>query len=295
MIGSLIKMMRPRQWTKNFIVFAALVFSGRALNLTDTVHALLAFGLFCLLSAGVYVLNDVMDAPNDRQHPHKKNRPVAAGKISPGVAVAWFAALASFALLLSFWLLGWKFGLCAATYFVLNLSYSFGVKNLVILDCLVIAAGFVVRAIGGVYAIVSQPGHISDWLLICTFFLALFLAFSKRRGEMTDLSENAVAYRPILASYSPKLIDEMIGLTTASSVMSYSLYTIWPGTVERLGTTKMIYTIPFVVYGILRYLYLIHKEGKGASPSSILLKDRPLQVNILVYVAAVFVILYVLK
>ena len=292
---AIIRLMRPRQWTKNLIVFVAVVFSGRALILVDAFHAVLGFVIFCFLSSSVYILNDVTDAPYDRRHPEKKNRPVASGQISPPAAVFLFAVFAAASLAASFWLLGWKFGLCAATYFVINLSYSFGAKRVVIVDSVIIALGFVLRAIAGIYAIVSEPGQLSEWLLICTFFLALFLAFSKRRGEITDLSENAADHRPILASYSPKLIDEMIGVTTASSVMSYSLYTIWPGTVARLGTNKMIYTIPFVVYGIFRYLYLIYKKGKGARPSTILITDRPLQVNILLYVAAVFFILYVVK
>lgn len=263
--------------------------------LVDALHAVLGFVIFCFLSSSVYILNDVTDAPYDRRHPEKKNRPVASGQISPTAAVFLFAVFAAASLAASFWLLGWKFGICAATYFVINVSYSFGAKRVVIVDSVIIALGFVLRAIAGIYAIVSEPGQLSEWLLICTFFLALFLAFSKRRGEITDLSDNAADHRPILASYSPKLIDEMIGVTTASSVMSYSLYTIWPGTVARLGTNKMIYTIPFVVYGIFRYLYLIYKKGKGAQPSTILITDRPLQVNILLYVAAVFFILYVVK
>jgi 4-hydroxybenzoate polyprenyltransferase len=295
MIGAIIKLMRPRQWTKNLIIFVAVVFSGRAVILADSLHATLGFILFCFLSSSAYILNDVMDAEHDRRHPEKKNRPIASGKVSRGFGVLLFVIFAASSLGASFWALGWKFGACAVTYFVLNLAYSFGVKRVVILDVVTIAMGFVVRAIAGIYAFVSEPGQISEWLLICTFFLALFLGFSKRRGEITDLSENAASHRPILASYSPKLIDEIIAVTTASSVMSYSLYTIWPGTVARLGTKNLIYTIPFVVYGIFRYLYLIHKKGKGASPSSILLRDRPLQANILLYVLAVFLILYVMK
>lgn len=295
MVSAIIKLMRPRQWTKNLILFAAVVFSGRVVILEDALHAVWGFVIFCFLSSSVYILNDVVDAAYDRRHPEKKNRPIASGKISPAAGVLLFAVFAAASLTASFSSLGWKFGVCAVTYFVINLFYSFGVKKVVIVDSVMIALGFVLRAIAGIYAIVSEPGQISEWLLICTFFLALFLAFSKRRGEITDLSENAAAHRPILASYSPKLIDEMIGVTTASSVMSYSLYTIWPGTVARLGTNKMIYTIPFVVYGIFRYLYLIYRKGKGAQPSTILITDRPLQVNIVLYVAAVFVILYVIK
>jgi 4-hydroxybenzoate polyprenyltransferase len=295
MIAAILKLMRPKQWTKNLILFVAVVFAGRALVVTDALNAVLGFVLFCFLSSSVYVLNDVVDAPYDRRHPEKRNRPIASGRISRGAGAVLFAVFAAGSLGLSFWMLGWKFGACAATYFVLNLGYSFGLKRVVIVDVVVIALGFVARAVAGIYAIVAEPGQISEWLLICTFFLALFLGFSKRRGEITDLSENAVAHRPILASYSPKLIDEMVGITTASSVMSYSLYTIWPGTVARLGTKNMLYTIPFVVYGIFRYLYLIHKKGKGASPTAILIEDRPLQGNLLLYVAALFLILYVFK
>jgi 4-hydroxybenzoate polyprenyltransferase len=295
MIAAVIKLMRPFQWTKNLILFVAVVFAGRALVPIDALHATLGFVIFCFLSSSVYVLNDVVDAEQDRRHPDKKNRPIASGKVSPQAGVILFAVFAAASLAASFYALGWKFGVSALVYFALNLAYSFGVKKVVLVDCVTIALGFVLRAVAGIYAIIVVPVQVSEWLLICTFFLALFLAFSKRRGEITDLMENAAAHRPILASYSPKLIDEMIGVTTASSVMSYSLYTIWPGTVARLGTNKMIYTIPFVVYGIFRYLYLIYKEGKGAQPSVILVRDRPLQVNILLYVAAVFIILYVIK
>lgn len=295
MIAAFFKLLRPKQWTKNLIVFVGVVFSGRALNIEDGVQAIIAFILFCMLSGSVYVLNDLLDAEKDRQHPSKKDRPIAAGKISRGAAAAFFLILTSVALGLSFWALNWKFGVCASVYLAFNILYNLGLKNLVIVDCVIIALGYVIRAVAGIYAILVQPGHLSEWLLICTFFLALFLAFSKRRGEITDLNESGVAYRPILASYSAKLIDEMIAVATASAVMSYSLYTIWPGTVARLGTSNMIYTIPFVVYGILRYLYLIHKKGKGAHPTSIFLTDRPFQANLLLYVAAVFIILYVIK
>jgi 4-hydroxybenzoate polyprenyltransferase len=295
MILTLIKLMRPRQWTKNLIIFVAIIFAGRAFVPADAFRAAAGFVIFCFLSSSVYILNDVVDAEHDRRHPDKKNRPIAAGRISRGAAAAWFVVFAAASLSGSFYALGWKFGACAVIYFVINVLYSFGVKKVVIVDCITIALGFVIRAIAGIYAIVAEPVHVSEWLLICTFFLALFLAFSKRRGEITELSNGATAHRPALAAYSPKLLDEMIAVTTASSVMSYSLYTIWPGTVERLGTKNMIYTIPFVVYGIYRYLYLIHKKGEGAKPTAILLTDRPIQVDLVLYVATVFAILYLVK
>lgn len=290
-----IRLLRPQQWTKNSILFVGVLFSGRALITADILHAVIAFALFCMLSSAVYALNDAVDVKRDRLHPTKKKRPLASGVLPVWVAWVSFALLSAVSLTLSYYLIGIKFWSMAVFYFLLNLAYSLYLKRIVIVDVMVIAAGYVVRAVAGVFAIVAISTHeVSLWLLICTFFLALFLALAKRRGELTDLKDIATDTRDTLIKYSPKLLDEMIAVVTASTVMSYSLYTIWPETIERLDTRRMAFTIPIVIFGIFRYLYLIHRKGKGASPSKLIFTDIPLVASVVVYGITVFVILYLM-
>ncbi len=295
MIKAYIRLLRPHQWTKNLIIFVGVVFSGRVLVVSDLLSSVIAFGLFCMLSSAVYILNDTVDIERDRLHPTKKTRPLAAGTIPVWLAWVSFALLSVISLVLSFYILGFKFWSMAVFYFILNLAYSLFVKQIVILDVMVIAAGYVIRAVAGVFAIVAiSTGEISLWLLICTFFLALFLALAKRRGELTDLRDTAKKTRDTLVKYSPKLLDEMIAVVTASTVISYSLYTIWPETIERLETRRMAFTIPIVIFGIFRYLYLIHRKGKGASPSKLVFTDIPLVSSVVLYGVTVFVVLYLM-
>jgi 4-hydroxybenzoate polyprenyltransferase len=291
---AVIRLMRPHQWTKNVIVFVGVVFGGRAADAGDLFNSVIAFLLFCLLSGCVYILNDITDLEVDRKHPRKAKRPLAAGEISVRTAFVVFLAGSSIALFLSYWVLGLYFGLTASAYYLLNLSYTFFLKNYVILDCVSIAAGFVLRAVAGIYAFVPGGVEISLWLLICTFFLALFLAFAKRRAEVTDETVSD-EHRRTLAKYSPKFLDEMIAVVTASTVMSYSIYTIWPETIAKLGTRRMAFTIPFVVYGVFRYLYLIHRKKGGASPAVLLVRDKPMLLDVVLYGITVVAILYVLK
>lgn len=291
---AIVRLMRPHQWTKNVIVFVGVLFGGRAADFSDLGKAVGAFLLFCLLSGCVYILNDVMDVEYDRKHPRKAKRPLAARELSVGSALAFFFVGSAVALLLSFWSLGFYFGLTAVAYYVLNLSYTFFLKNFVIVDCIAIAAGFVLRAVAGIYAFVPGGVEISLWLLICTFFLALFLAFAKRRAEVTDRTVSN-EHRKTLVKYSPKFLDEMIAVVTASTVMSYSIYTIWPETIAKLGTKRMAFTIPFVVYGVFRYLYLIHRKRGGASPAVLLVRDKPMLLGVVLYGATVVLLLYVLK
>jgi len=292
-IRAYIKLLRPHQWTKNTILFVGVLFSGRALIVSDLLSSIIAFGLFCMLSSAVYALNDAIDVERDRLHPTKKARPLASGVIPVWLAWFSFAFFSLTSLVLSYYLLGFKFWSMTVFYFIINLAYSLYIKRIVILDVMVIAAGYVIRAAAGVFAIAAiSTREISLWLLICTFFLALFLALAKRRGEMTDLNETAATTRDTLIKYSPKLLDEMIAVATASAVLSYSLYTIWPETIERLGTRRMAFTIPIVIFGIFRYLYLIHRQGKGASPSKLIFTDIPLISSVILYGITVFVILY---
>ena len=286
MIRSLLKIMRPVQWLKNGVVFAALIFAGEAGHVLKAELAIVAVAIFCLVSSSVYIVNDIIDREKDRQHPLKKERPLAAGTISVGTAATTAVVL----LIVSFagaWVNHWWF---AFTAFVgLNLLYTLWLKNVVILDVMSIAFSFVLRAYAGAVAI-DVPA--SKWLLLNTFFLALFLAFGKRRHEIVLLEEGAADHRSILGQYSPYLLDQLIALVTASVVVMYMLYTFSEEVMLKLGTTNLYLTIPFVVYGVFRYLYLIHKQEMGGSPTRILIDDTPLLVNVILWLVTVFIVMY---
>ena len=280
--------MRPRQWVKNGLVLAALFFARQWENIPAVIAAVLAFASFCMLSSFTYLLNDIRDAEEDRLHPLKRHRPIASGKLS-----AEFAGLASLFLLaaglgLAFYV-NLETGLVGAAYVALTVFYQLGLKEMVILDVLAIAAGFVLRAVAGATAIRAE---ISPWLLICTVQLALFLALGKRRQEIVMLGDEAANHRRSLGQYSTYLLDQMIAVVTASTVMSYALYTISARTVHLVGSTAMMYTIPFVIYGIFRYLYLIHTCNEGDAPDRVLLTDKPLLINVLLYLIAALIILH---
>jgi 4-hydroxybenzoate polyprenyltransferase len=280
--------LRPEQWTKNLFVFAGAVFGGQLLDLQAMVRAVAAFLVFCALSGVVYVFNDLADRDADQRHPLKRLRPIASGRLSP--TLAFFAALAlvSVALTASL-LLSPLFALTAGAYLSLLALYSVWLKHLVIIDALTIAGGFVLRAAAGAVA-VSVP--ISHWLLVCMTLLALFLALSKRRHEITLLADGATSHRPILEEYSPYLLDQMIAVVTASTLVAYSVYSTSAETAERLKTTRLGITIPFVLYGIFRYLYLVHQKRAGGSPADLLLTDRPLLVCVGLWALCVALILY---
>jgi 4-hydroxybenzoate polyprenyltransferase len=287
-LGALIVSLRPRQWTKNLLVFAGLIFSRGLHEPTLVARATLAFALFCLLSGGVYLINDVLDAERDRAHPQKRHRPVASGRLPVGVAVTAGVVLllgASAAALL----LSWRFGLVALTYVALLTAYSTGLKHMVIVDTLIIAGGFVLRALAGVVVLGIEMSY---WLLLCTILLALFLTFGKRRHELLALEGGATDHRPILSEYSPELLDQMIAVVTASTLMAYALYTMAPETHARLGTTRLPLTIPLVLYGIFRYLYLLYRRDLGGNPSEHLLTDRALMVAVALWGLTVVLILY---
>jgi 4-hydroxybenzoate polyprenyltransferase len=280
--------LRPEQWTKNLIVFAGLIFGLELFDRRAVLRSLVAFAVFCALSGVVYVINDIMDREADRRHPLKARRPIASGALSPALAGGVAAALAAVALAAAF-ALGVPFGAVALSYVLLQATYSGPLKHVVILDVLAIAIGFVLRAAAGAVAI-GVP--ISHWLLVVTILLALFLALSKRRHELVLLANGATEHRPILGEYSPYLLDQMISVVTASTLVAYIFYCISPETVQKFGTDLLGLTIPFPLYGIFRYLYLVHRREGGGSPSQMLLNDRPLLVCVAFWVLAVVVIVY---
>jgi len=286
--ASLFRALRPAQWTKNLIVFAALLFGERLFDPEAALAALLAFVAFCGLSGAVYLVNDVRDRDADRQHPVKRRRPVAAGELPVPTAVAAAGGIGVAALAVAAWL-GTAFFAHAAAYLALQGAYSFGLKRQVILDVLSIAIGFVLRASAGGVA-VGVP--VSQWLLLCTILLALFLALAKRRHEITLLGDAALTHRAILGEYTPYLVDQMMAVVTASTLMGYAFYAVSPETAERFGTPWLGLTIPFPLYGIFRYLYLVHRRSQGGSPTELLLADRPLLLCVALWAVAVTVIIY---
>jgi 4-hydroxybenzoate polyprenyltransferase len=280
--------LRPHQWTKNLVVLAALIFAERLYHVPSLRLAGGAFVVFCMLSGAVYLVNDLADLEGDRRHPVKRTRPLAAGLLSTSVAKAGALALAGAGIGGSF-AIGARFAAVAAVYFVSMMAYSLALKNVVVVDVLVVAMGFVLRALAGAVAIGVA---FSNWLLICTLLFALFLALAKRRQELTLLAGGAAEHRRILGEYSPYLLDQMIAVVTASTVVSYALYTLAPETISRFGTDRLVWTLPFVLYGILRYLYLVHQKEEGGNPTEVLLNDRPILVTVALWAATVVTLIY---
>jgi 4-hydroxybenzoate polyprenyltransferase len=283
-----LRSLRPEQWTKNLFVFAGVLFGGHLLDVTAMVRAVAAFVIFCALSGVVYIFNDLADREADQRHPLKRLRPIPSGQLSSPTAFIAATVLGVAALAAAI-LLSPMFALVAATYVVLLVLYSVVLKHLVIIDALTIAAGFVLRAAAGAVAVFVPISH---WLLVCTTLLALFLVLSKRRHELTLLADGAMTHRPILEEYSPYLLDQMIAVVTASTLVAYSVYSTSTETAERLNTTRLGLTIPFVLYGIFRYLYLVHQKRAGGSPADLLLTDRPLLACVGLWALSVALILY---
>jgi 4-hydroxybenzoate polyprenyltransferase len=279
--------LRPRQWVKNLFVFAGLVF-GQQLFTPAAWTAAAAFLIFCGLAGAVYLLNDVADRQQDQLHPDKRHRPVAAGRLAPGTAVTAAVVLIVAGLAAGLWL-SRPFAAAATIYVALLAAYSAWLKHVVIVDVLVVAIGFVLRAAAGALAIDVE---ISGWLLICTILIALFLALGKRRHEVLTLEAGAARHRPILAEYSAGLLDQMIAVVTASTVTAYALYTMSPETVAKFQTTLLPLTLPFVLYGIFRYLYLLYRRQLGGNPSEIVLSDRALLVNTLAWLVVTLALIY---
>lgn len=288
MIRPLVQSLRPAQWAKNLFVLAPLVFADLLLVERLAVRAFLALVAFCCAASAVYLINDIRDRDEDRRHPLKRLRPLAAGTLGVPAAVAAVAVLAAAALGLAVYL-GLPFARILGAYLILNLLYTWWFKHMVILDVMSISFGFVLRVEAG--AVVTGV-DVSRWLFLCTIFLALFLAFSKRRHEITLLAGAASGQRPVLDHYSPAFLDQMINVVTASSVVSYALYAVAPETVRKFDTRDLVYTIPLVLYGIFRYLYLMYQRPGERNPTEAILRDPPFLVNLLLWGLAVLWIVY---
>lgn len=288
MLGALLKSMRPKQWIKNLLVFAAVVFSRNLFHLESFLATMGAFAAFCLVSGTVYIVNDLVDREGDRRHPTKKNRPIASGRLGTGPAIAGAFAALVIGLGGAFWL-DWRFGLLLAGYLVMQLAYSFRLKQLVVLDVMIVAAGFAMRAIAGTFVVHVD---LSPWLFVVTILLALFVAIAKRRHELMFLEGGGISHRTVLGKYSETLLDQMMAVATSATVIAYCLYTIAPETVAKFGTSYLILTVPFVLYGIYRYLYLVYQKEMGGTPEKVFLTDLPLIVDLVLYFVSAVLIVY---
>jgi len=280
--------MRPNQWLKNVFIFAGLIFSRNLFDVHLLTKVIAGFILFCLGASSIYIFNDIKDIKKDKEHPEKCNRPISMGLLPLKKAYAASAVLAITALTGSF-LVDLSFFIILSTYIVMNTAYSIKIKHVVILDVMCIAFGFVLRVFAGTVLAGVSP---SDWLILCTICISLFLGFSKRRQELILIGSNSQNHRNVLADYSLTFLDQMISIATACTVMSYALYTISNDTIDRFGTRNLVFTIPFVIYGIYRYMYLIHQKQMGGNPSNIVLTDFPLLLNGLLWFAALIFIIY---
>jgi 4-hydroxybenzoate polyprenyltransferase len=289
MLKALLQTMRPKQWIKNVFIFGALVFDNKLFDPVYLLRTLAAFVMFCLVSSTVYIINDLGDIKKDRLHPIKRNRPLASGRLKPPVAVGGVVGILVVLLPLAF-ALDLSFGIIALAYLVNNLLYTFWLKNVVIIDVLSIAAGFVLRVGAGVAVIPTE--RFSPWIYVCMTLLALFLGFGKRRHELALLATDANNHRQVLEDYNLPFLDEMMGVVTASTVMAYATYTF---SAEGLPSNhSMMLTVPFVLYAIFRYLYLIHVRGEGGAPEEILLSDRPFLLDVTLWGILVVLLLYLI-
>ena len=284
-----IKALRPKQWIKNFLLFAGIVFSHNLHNMEMLKNAVLGFVYFCFLSGAVYIINDIRDLKSDQQHPRKKYRPIASGVFPVGQAQILAIVLVLVALAGSF-RINVRFGAIALGYFIMQATYSLFLKHLVIVDILTVAIGFVLRALAGIEAIRISGAvvPVTPWFIIVTFFLALFIIMCKRRHELLLLEKNASDHRPVLEHYSASFIDQMISVVTSATVISYSMW----ATIGYKGSHNMIYTLPFVVYGIFRYLYIAYKKQEGGAPEIVLLTDLPLLIDVILWGIAVVLLVY---
>jgi 4-hydroxybenzoate polyprenyltransferase len=277
MLRHLIISIRPKQWYKNTLLFVGIVFSANLENASMWATIILAFVYFCMLSAGEYLINDILDRERDRKHPIKSQRPVASGRLRVSHALSFALLLIILSLLGAYLTINVSFLIISASFLALIILYSLILKHLVIADVLAISAGFVIRAVAGALAIEVV---VSSWLIVCTFLLALFLALEKRWHELVTLADEATTHRPNLAEYSTKMLEQLVGITTAALLVSYLLYTFFA------ENDAMPLTAPFAVYGLLRYLYLIHQKGMAAEPETIF-KDRAMLINLGLWVVMV--------
>lgn len=284
--------LRPKQWTKNLVVLAALVFAAgdkaQSLSIFDVVLAVAAAAVFCVISSAVYLLNDIRDVELDRAHPQKQHRPIASGKVP--IPLARILAIVLLAAgLTSAWTIGLELLEVVGAYLVLQILYTYGLKKVALVDLFVIATGFVLRALAGAVAI---NVFISPWLLLCTLLLALFLALCKRRHELVVVHDSHGTTRPALRDYSERLLDQLISIMAAATVVCYALYTLAPETVEKFNTSRLGFTIPFVIFGLFRYLDLVYRHEKGGRPEQILLTDIPLMIDLALYGLTVALVLF---
>jgi len=286
-LKALIEAMRPKQWAKNIFIFAPLVFDQKLFHPTYLARTVAGLVLLCLISGAVYLMNDLVDAEKDRQHPRKRNRPIASGRLSPRLALAAAVLIPLVGLPLGF-LLDPLFGGILLGYLALQVAYSFVLKNVVIIDALAVAAGFVLRVAAGIPLVEAE--RFSPWVYTCMGLLALFISFSKRRHELTLLGENANGHRESLGEYSVLLLDQFILIVTAATLVAYTLYTFSAPNLPPNHT--MMLTVPFVLYAVFRYMYLVYVKGLGGEPEEIVLRDRPLQVGVLLWGLAVILIMY---
>lgn len=290
LIREYVRLARPKQWVKNLFVFGPLIFARELFLVEPMVIALKAFIAFCCIASAVYVINDIADIEADRAHPEKKYRPLAAGTVSPVgayIVAGFFLALAA---LVTFGMDA-RFLLVLSLYFLMNLAYSFALKNVVLLDVFLIAAGFMMRVVGGAYAINVET---SSWLVLCTLFISLFLGFAKRRTELILVPDVAFTERKVLRRYQVGFLDDMLTIAAAGTVISYALYTVAPRTLQVFGTDKLIYTTVFVIYGVFRYLYLIHTTSSTDKPADVLTSDVPILATAALWVLSCVVLIYAL-
>lgn len=287
-VVELVRTMRPHHWVKNVFVLAPLVFAQQVRDVPNTLRVLAAFGLFSLLASAVYLINDIADRHVDRLHPDKCRRAIAAGTLPTGVAAVAAVVLVVVALGGAVWL-STQLAVALGAYLVLNLAYSFGLKRVVVLDVMLLSSGFLLRAWAGAVVIEVVMSH---WLVMCTGLISLFLGVVKRRQELVALDADAVNQRPILKEYSLPFLDQMVSTVTAGTIVAYSLYAFSPEVAEKLGTDWMGLTIPFVVFGVFRYLYLVYHRGYGQNPTALILHDRPLLLNLALWAAACLLALY---
>lgn len=281
MLKELIISMRPKQWYKNLVIFVGIVFSLNLLNLQMWLNVILAFIIFCLFSGSEYVINDILDIERDRKHPKKCRRPIASGKLKLPHALLFVIILISVAMSGAYFI-NRQFLIISITYLLLILSYSIFLKHLIIVDLLIISTGFVIRAVAGCLAINVS---VSPWLIICAFLLALFLVLGKRRHELILLGNDTKNHRRTLEDYSTEILDQMINITTGALIMSYSLYTF------RADNTYMMLTIPFAIYGLFRYLFLVHSRNIGGEPET-LFRDKGMLISMVLWTVLVILILY---
>ncbi|MER3523677.1 MAG: decaprenyl-phosphate phosphoribosyltransferase [Ignavibacteria bacterium] len=283
-----IKLIRPKQWIKNLFVFAPLIFAKELFDPFHQLLALQAFTAFSLVASAVYIVNDIADVEADRAHPLKKQRPLAARTISFTEAFVAAGVLLGGAALLCIGM-DYRFTLLLPLYFLMNLAYSFKLKQVVLLDVFIIAAGFMMRVVSGAYAIGVQT---STWLVLCTMFISLFLGFAKRRSELMQMPDSSFAERRVLERYRVSFLDQMLTIAAAGTVISYALYTVAPRTMQIFGTDKLIYTTVFVIYGVFRYLYLIHTTSTTDKPADVVTSDMPILITAILWILSCIVFIY---